>query len=113
MTAAEQPPSWLVAWLERQGLPRVPASPQPRSKPVRRPRTPPAGRTEQHGFSEPVPWPDDGGTRREPVYDVDHNPPRLIRRVGWQRCLRCSRQFFSDDVVGLRLCGGCKDILNR
>lgn len=106
--SAEQPPSWLVAWRERQGLPRVPAQPQPRPSPAGRPRTAHARGTDRQGFSEPAAWPDDGGARREPVLDYDHNPPRLVRRVGWRRCLRCRRSFFSDDVAGRRLCGDCR-----
>lgn len=63
-------------------------------------------RVAPQGFAYPVPWPDDGGVRREPVLDTDHVPPLVVRRVGWSRCLRCRRPFFSEDVVKLRLCGG-------
>lgn len=58
------------------------------------------------GFAEPQAWPFDGCARREPVLDHDFNPPRTVRRVGWHRCMRCRRPFFSEDVVRLRLCGG-------
>ena len=56
------------------------------------------------GFIEPQPWPFDGCVRREPVLDADHNPPRVVRRVGWHRCLRCREPFWSEDVARLRLC---------
>ncbi|QHL91166.1 hypothetical protein GVO57_10485 [Sphingomonas changnyeongensis] len=61
----------------------------------------------------PEPWADDGGLRREPVLDHDYAPPRVVRFVGWARCLRCRRPFFSEDVVRLRMCtgavGGCRE----
>lgn len=50
----------------------------------------------------------DGGVRRKAVLDTDHRPPRVVRRVGWHSCLRCSRPFFSQDVAGQRLCGDCR-----
>ena len=111
-TAAEQPPAWLVAWRERRGLPPAPAQPAPRPRPADKPRTAPPRRTDPQGFSEPAPWAWDGGLRREPVLDLDHTPPPIVRRVGWLRCLRCRKPFFSDDVTGLHLCGertdGCR-----
>lgn len=43
---------------------------------------------------------------------IQRNPPRVVRRVGWQRCMKCSKPFWSGDVVRLRLCdgqdGGCR-----
>lgn len=60
------------------------------------------------GFQEPDPWPFDQCRRREPVLDLDHNPPRIVREVGWRFCMRCSRPYFSADVVRLRLCDSCK-----
>lgn len=60
------------------------------------------------GYAEPKPWPDDGGKRREAVLDLDHTPPRVVRRVGWSPCLRCQTSFFSPDVVSVRLCPRCK-----
>jgi len=62
------------------------------------------------GFVEPLPWPDDRGKRRETVLDVDHNPPRVVRVVGWQRCIKCSRRFFSDDVRAVRMCRDCSSL---
>lgn len=61
------------------------------------------------GFILPVPWDNDGGARREPVLDPDfHTPPRVVRVVGWRRCITCKRAFWSEDVMKLRMCGGCK-----
>lgn len=56
------------------------------------------------GFVEPRMWPQDDGTRREPVLDADHKPPLVVRYVGWRKCMRCGRLFWSDDVQRLRLC---------
>jgi hypothetical protein len=57
---------------------------------------------------EPSQWPDDGGERRAEVIDLNFNPPRVVRRVGWRQCMRCCRLFFSHDVQRLRLCTPCK-----
>ena len=69
------------------------------------------------GFSEPGPWPFDGGARREPVLDHDYHPPRVVRRVGWQQCMRCRQPFWSEDVLRLRLCSssgtGCREDEDR
>jgi len=59
------------------------------------------------GIIEPDPWPFDGCKRREPVMDEDH-PGRVVRKVGWHRCLKCRRPFFSEDVLRLRLCSGAQ-----
>lgn len=56
---------------------------------------------------EPKPWPFDGGTRRAAVLDPNEQPPRVVRRVGWSRCLCCGRHHFSSDVVKVRLCAAC------
>lgn len=56
------------------------------------------------GFVEPRMWPQDDGTRREPVLDADHKPPRVVRYVGWRKCMRCGQLFWSEDVQRLRLC---------
>ena len=37
----------------------------------------------------------------------DFDPPRVIRRVGWVRCMRCQRFHFSGNVVAVRLCSVC------
>lgn len=57
------------------------------------------------GFIEPARWDYDGCKRREPVKDADY-PYRVVRKIGWQRCLKCRRPFFSEDVLRLRLCSG-------
>ncbi|MBB5986994.1 hypothetical protein HNP60_002968 [Sphingobium sp. B1D3A] len=31
---------------------------------------------------------------REPVLDADASPPRVVRKVGWQRCMKCRRPSF-------------------
>lgn len=98
----EPVPDWLAAW--RAGRP--PSAPPKPTPPPPPPPAPVARRTDRLGFSEAVPWADDGGLRREPVVDVDHTPPRVVRRIGWMRCLRCRRSFFSEDVVRQRLCSG-------
>lgn len=51
------------------------------------------------GFIEPRMWPQDGGTRREPVMDMDVKPRRAVRYVGWRKCMRCGQLFWSDDVL--------------
>lgn len=69
------------------------------------------------GIVEPDRWEYDGGKRREPVIDTDHKPPRVVRKVGWLRCLKCKRPFFSEDVVRHRLCSdgsfGCREDEDR
>lgn len=65
------------------------------------------------GFIEPRMWPQDGGTRREPMMDMDVKPPRAVRYVGWRPCSCCGKKFFSRDVAGIRLCGSCKDGTRR
>ena len=56
---------------------------------------------------EPARWPNDGGARRAPVMDPNFDPPRLVRRVGWLRCMACGRPHFSEDVARVRLCCAC------
>jgi hypothetical protein len=98
-------PPWLVAWRERgQGGSDETAtvSAVAEAVPPQRPKA------NVQGFVEPVPWPDDGGQRREKVLDVDHNPPRVVRVVGWQRCMTCRKPFWSDDTRHVRMCRDCK-----
>lgn len=57
---------------------------------------------------EPRPWPLDDGARREPVVDPNWNN-RVIRRVGWRRCMHCRGWFFSPDVSRVRLHSDCDD----
>jgi len=95
------PPAWLVAWREGRTAP-----PQVQPSPVGKPRNAAGAKGNSYGFVEPVPWTYDGGVRREPVLDTDHFPPRVVRRVGWLRCIGCGAPFWSEDVVRLRLCDG-------
>lgn len=62
------------------------------------------------GFKEPKQWPFDGCKRREPVLDIDRNPPVAVRHVGWRSCMKCQRPFFSADVIALRICDRCKGV---
>lgn len=57
---------------------------------------------------EPDRWEFDGDmSRRVPVLDHNYDPPLVVRRVGWRRCLRCRRPMFSEDVVAIRSCWHC------
>lgn len=58
-------------------------------------------------LAEPARWPCDGGARRAPVLDLNEGPPKVVRRVGWVRCMCCSRFTFSEDVVRVRMCEEC------
>lgn len=59
-------------------------------------------------IAEPERWPFDGDlSRRAPVYDSNITPPRLVRRVGYLRCMRCQRPTFSEDIIGIRICFEC------
>lgn len=125
---ADGAPAWLLAWQEQQRQPRpappAPSAPAPKRpagnpnwrkgmnspNPAGRPRDPLVplrmkGQAAAIGIIEPEPWPFDGCVRREPVTDVDI-PDRVVRKVGWHRCLKCRRPFFSEDVLRLRLCSG-------
>lgn len=123
MTEADAAPDWLVGWHAERGSPLPRPSP-PRPRAVPKPRTPKpkqetappkqAGRPKKEeqegaGFIEPAPWAADGGARREPVMDLDHDPPCVVRYVGWRSCIRCQRQFWSEDVKRLRMCVPCKE----
>ncbi|RMH94431.1 hypothetical protein EBB59_01705 [Lysobacter pythonis] len=55
----------------------------------------------------PARWPNDGGARRTPVMDTNFDPPRLVRWVGWLRCMCCGRPHFSEDVARARVCVEC------
>lgn len=71
------------------------------------PKHAPEDRAIARALIEPGPWPFDGGARRANVIDPNEQPPRVVRRVGWSRCLCCGRPHFSPDVVGVRLCSAC------
>lgn len=102
--------AWLVAWRERDHQPRpAPASKPPRPKPADGPYVPlrMRGQAAAIGIIEPEAWPFDGCKRREPVLDEDI-PGCVVRRVGWHRCMRRRKPFFSEDVLRLRLCSGAE-----
>jgi hypothetical protein len=114
-------PAWLRAWREAHPAAQQPGL-QPHAAPSRRGGSggrPPKAVAEalppghpkgnSYGLLEPDPWPEDGGVRREEVLDCDHIPPLVVRKVGWRRCLRCGKPFWSQDVVRLRLCAGQKE----
>ncbi len=107
----EPVPTWLANWRAANGV-SVADKPDPAPTPAPVMRTAPTVRADSQGYAEPREWPYDGCLRREPVLDHDVTPPRVVRRVGWQRCMRCRRPFWSDDVVRLRLCtsggAGCR-----
>lgn len=57
---------------------------------------------------EPERWPFSGDlSRRAPVMDPNCDPPRVVRRVGWLRCMCCGRPHFSEDVARARMCVDC------
>ena len=108
-------PAWLVAW--RQKAPTAPAQPstQPQAAPRQGGSTPKAKRglpppLLSAGFREPrfEAWKFDGCKRREPVLDLDHTPPRVVRKVGWRVCMKCASPFWSVDVIRVRMCETCK-----
>ena len=100
-------PAWLANWRAAKGVSvRDEADPGPTATTTV--GTAPTPRVDSQGFTSPREWPYDECRRREPVLDHDVTPPRVIRRVGWQRCLRCLRPFFSSDIVRQRLCEFCK-----
>lgn len=106
---ADGEPAWLLAWREQESQPKPPpAPPAPRPKPDG-PHVPlrMRGQAAAIGIIEPDPWPFDGCKRREPVMDEDDRH-RVVRKVGWHRCLKCRRPFFSEDVIRLRLCSGAQ-----
>jgi hypothetical protein len=106
---ADGAPAWLLAWQERDRQPQPEAARAVSTFKEYAPRdkvqfTPVPG-IDLQGFVEPERWDFDGCVRREPVMDADY-PPRVVRKVGWQRCMKCRRPFFSEDV--LRLCSGAQ-----
>lgn len=106
---ADAAPAWLVAWRERDRQPLPSPAPKP-ERPPTAPRDtfsfPARAGTDWQGMIIPKRWDYDGCVRREPVLDADASPPRVVRKIGWQRCMKCRRPFFSEDVLRLRLCDG-------
>lgn len=112
---ADGEPAWLLAW--RAGVPQQePAPAPPASSPSPKlsyaPRDtfafPAREGADMLGMIEPKRWDFDGCLRREPVLDADSRPPRVVRKVGWHRCMKCRRPFFSEDVLRLRMCEPCR-----
>lgn len=63
---------------------------------------------ESAGFLIPVQWPissDPDLTRRAPVLDQE-NRNRVVRYVGYRRCLICKKPFWSEDIKKNQLCDG-------
>ena len=138
MTTPADMPAWLTAWREanpeaaakgdaagavaqaaadQRAAMRAASAPQPRSPRVQcvtskhpklAPLPDPVSKWGQ-GFAEPAPWDFDQCKRREVVLDHSFTPPRVVRSVGWRVCMKCATPFFSGDVVGVRLCDGCKN----
>lgn len=104
---ADGAPAWLVAWRDRDRQ-------QPPSPPLKvyapRDTFSFAARegADWQGMIVPKRWDYDGCVRREAVVDADARPPRVVRKMGWQRCMKCRRPFFSEDVLRLRLCSGAQ-----
>lgn len=86
----------------------VPPAPKPDYAPHDSFNFPRAPGADMQGMIEPKRWDYDGCVRREAVLDADMSPPRVVRKVGWQRCMKCRRPFFSEDVLRLRLCEGAQ-----
>lgn len=114
---ADGEPAWLLAWRHGQAQPQAAPPPTPVAVTPAPAKTyaprdtfafPAREGVDLQGMIEPQRWDYDGCKRREPVLDADVRPPRVVRKVGWQRCMKCSRPFFSEDVVRLRLCSGAE-----
>jgi len=59
-------------------------------------------------LTEPERWPFDGDlTRRASVMDPNVEPPKLVRTVGYVRCMSCLRPHWSEDVIRARMCTEC------
>ncbi|KQN08613.1 hypothetical protein ASE85_16945 [Sphingobium sp. Leaf26] len=106
---ADGEPAWLLAWREQLSQPASAAHARTTIK-IYAPRDtfsfPAREGADWQGMIVPKRWDYDGCVRREPVVDADASPPRVVRKVGWQRCMKCRRPFFSEDVIRLRLCTG-------
>lgn len=115
---ADGEPAWLLAWRgrepQRDAAP-APPPPAPPPEPAKQERHKPGpltplrmrGQLALIGIMEPSPWDFDGCVRREPVVEV-LCANRVVRKVGWHRCLKCRRPFWSEDVLRLRMCSYCR-----
>lgn len=78
---------------------------------------PPPGKRQVHdpddcqvakAIIEPAYWAFNGDLiRRASVMDPNEEPPRVVRRVGYVRCMSCGRPHFSPDVIRARMCSTC------
>lgn len=60
-------------------------------------------------ITEPKQWPlAEDDRRREPVLDHNFRPPRVVRLVGYRKCMCCRNSFWSGDVARVRICDYCK-----
>lgn len=98
----QPPPQPRSGAAQRFGGASTVTTPTPPATPAR------SGARLDTGLREPEPWAWGGGKHREPVLDLDRNPPRVVRSVGWRICIRCSSPFWSADAVGVRLWTACK-----
>ncbi len=92
-------PAWLANWQPQPTKHRSGPQVAPKAAVQSAPAKPKAN---YQGFIEPRMWPQDDGARREPVLDTDLG--RVVRYVGWRKCMRCGQLFWSEDVLRLRLC---------
>lgn len=115
---AEAVPGWLAAWRAQGEQPPAQRVAAPRQgyngdqgtvSPTAEAQRPQPPKANWQGFVEPDRWPYDGGIRREPVLDTDCHPQRVVRHVGWKHCMTCSKPYFSEDLIRLRLCDGCRN----
>lgn len=44
--------------------------------------------------------------RRKVALGHDFHPPLEVRKIGWNRC---AKPFWSENVIAVRLCNGCKE----
>ena len=104
---ADGEPAWMVAWRDRDH--QQPSSPPSKVYAPHDTFSFPAKKgVDWQGMIVPKRWAYDGCVRREAVMDADASPPHVVRKIGWQRCMKCRRPFFSEDVLRLRLCDGAQ-----
>ena len=68
--------------------------------------------SEGRDIIEPAQWPQ-RNDKRVPVLDMNFDPPRVVRYVGWRPCTCCGKKIVSRDVAGVRMCLPCKDGTRR
>lgn len=61
----------------------------------------------------PAPWRySEAPERRAAVIDPNFTPPRIVRYVGWRKCIGCGEMFFSEHLKRNRFCA-CRDFRFR